>query len=247
VRIWGYIRVSTEEQANEGVGLPAQRRSIEAYRDLQTVQGRAFDLAELVADEGISAKTLRKRPGVMRVLEAIDGGRCDGVIVAKLDRLTRSLEDWTWLIRNYFRGDRPKARLFSVAEEVNTTTATGRMVLNMIMTIAEWERETISERTASGMRELIARGQTTGKPPYGKGLAPDGKTLVDHPRELAAIREMKWLAAHGASLRKIAGRLRELGILTREGKRDWAPNTIAKILRREADLGEDVEALQDAG
>src|SRR5262249_12068322 len=162
----------------------------------------------------------------------MDAGAIDGVLVAKLDRLTRSLRDWTFLITNYFGGDRAKVRLFSVSEEVNTTTATGRMVLNIIMTIAQWELETISERTRKGMREKMELRESCGRVPYGCRLAADGKSLLDDQAEQNAIALMERLRDGGASLRAIGEALQALGIETKDGNPIWTPMTISRILTR---------------
>jgi site-specific DNA recombinase len=240
MRIYGYIRVSTDDhQAKDGISLSAQRTHILAYAELARVRGDGFDLVEVIADEGASAKTLH-RPGMARLLGLMRSGEAEGVVVAKLDRLTRSLGDWSWLISEFFGGERAKVRLFSVGEEVNTTKASGRMMLNMLMVIAQWEREVISERTADGLREKIRIGERCGKVRFGHDLDATGPInrkgnparLADNGGEQEAIRLMRRLRAEGRSLRQIAGALKDLGIRTKEGREDWAPATINRILKR---------------
>lgn len=143
----GYIRVSKEEQATNGMSLDVQREKITAYCKLYDLE-----LADIIEDAGESAKTLTlDRPGLQATLTRIDAGEAAGMVVAKLDRLTRSLGDWDQLIRGHF--DRPEnpVRLFSVNDSVDTRTANGRMALNMFVMIAQWERETIVERVKASM------------------------------------------------------------------------------------------------
>ena len=138
-RTIAYLRVSTDKQADRGVSLEAQRAKIDAYAAL-------FDL-ELVAievDAGVSAKTLA-RPALDRALAMLRAGKADALLVVKLDRLTRSVRDLCDLVDRYFRDG--KLALLSVGEQVDTRTAAGRMVLNMLTVIGQWEREANGERT----------------------------------------------------------------------------------------------------
>jgi DNA invertase Pin-like site-specific DNA recombinase len=239
MRVYGYIRVSTDEQAKHGVSPDTQRAHILAYAELQRVKQEDFELVDIIQDLGASAKNL-KRPGMGELLALMRERRAGGVIVAKLDRLTRNLGDWSNLIKEFF-DERGKVRLFSVAEEVNTTKATGRMMLNIIMTIAQWEREIISERTAEGMQTKIRTGEWCGKVRYGFRLDESGPKhevsgnplrVVEDATEQETIRLMRSLAEQGRSLRAIGQALEILGITTRDGNEVWTPATISKILKR---------------
>lgn len=198
-RTVGYIRVSTDQQANEGVSLEAQKAKIEQYAAL-------FDL-ELVGievDAGESAKSLN-RPGLQRALERLDSFDCEALLVVKLDRLTRSVRDLCTLVDNYFRTG--EYRLMSVGENVDTGTATGRMVLMILATVSQWEREAAAERTTAVMQHLKAVGKFTGGwPPYGYRLDEDG-SLVEAPAERAVMVAAKSLHLQGMSLRGIAREL----------------------------------------
>ena len=99
------------------------------------------------------------------------------MVVAKLDRLTRSIRDCAQLIEEHF-GEKREKRLFSVEESIDTRKASGRLVLNVIMTVAQWEREVIAERTRDRCRRRSPSGQRVGKVRFGYDLADDGKTLV---------------------------------------------------------------------
>ncbi len=118
----GYIRVSTEDQAMTGVSLPAQRAKLEAYASLY-----GLELVRIEVDDGVSAKTL-ERPALRRALATVDRGEADGLLIAKLDRLSRSVADWDRLIDGYF-GERAGKQLWSVADSIDTRTAAGRLVL----------------------------------------------------------------------------------------------------------------------
>lgn len=235
LRAVGYARVSTEEQAREGLSLPDQVEKMNAYARLYEIQLVAVEM-----DEGVSAKKL-DRPGVIRSLAMIDDGRADGLLVTKLDRLSRSLRDWNGLIDDYF-GEKPGKKLWSVSEHVDTTTASGRMMLNMLMLVAQWEREVISERTRDGLQYRIRTNSRTGKVLYGKSIDPTDPRvskkdknpvgLVQSPDEVEIIDRMKRMKSHGLSLRAIAGALTEAGIPTRDGRDRWDHSTVRKILKR---------------
>lgn len=235
LRVAGYPRVSSEEQAKHGVSMDTQRNKIRLYCQL-----KELDLVEMVdQDEGQSAKSL-ERPGMRRLLELMRNRSVDGVVITKLDRLSRSLQDWSYLVSEFFEG-RDCIRLFSEGEDVNTTTATGRMVLNLIMAIAQWEREVISERTGQNMKAAIAGGTRCGKIRYGFDLDPDSpknrrgnpSKLIENAAEQAVIRMMREHRSKGESLRRIADLLEQLGIGTKEGG-VWTAATINRILTRAA-------------
>lgn len=219
----GYVRVSTDKQAAEGVSLEAQRSKVRAYCDLY-----GFDLMGIEADEGESASSL-KRSGLERALATLDAGEADALVVVKLDRLTRSVRDLDTLLTRYFaEGDHA---LVSVAEQVDTTTATGRMILNVLMSVSQWEREVIGERTSAALQHKKANGEYTGgKVPYGFALAADGATLVEDQAEQAVIGAVIEYRGAGLSLRKIADRLASDGFTTRKGGKFYAQQ-ISNIIK----------------
>jgi site-specific DNA recombinase len=168
LKVIGYARVSTEEQARDGVSLSAQRTKVGLFCQLHDLE-----LVRVVEDPGVSAKSL-DRPGLAEVLELLDSGAADGVVIAKLDRLTRSLRDWLRLIEKYF-GERVRTprKLFSVGDSIDTRTAAGRLVLNVLMSVAQWELETISERTTIGMQRL-PKASIAGRRGMGSGSTLTG-------------------------------------------------------------------------
>jgi site-specific DNA recombinase len=228
MKIIGYIRVSTEEQATGGVSLDAQRAKIEGYAKLYDLE-----LVEIVEDAGQSGKTLN-RPGLQTALAAIRKGTAEGLLIVKLDRLSRSVGDWNDLIDGYF-GEKAGKQLFSVADSIDTRTAAGRLVLNVLMSVAQWERETIGERTRDALQHKIHVGERVGKVRFGFRLAEDGKTLEPVEAEQEAIRLMGRLQEAGKSLREIAAELTGRGVATKEGKsKKWTHTAVARILARAA-------------
>ena len=205
----GYIRVSTDKQADHGCSLDAQKAKLEAYAALYELT-----LVDIIVDAGVSAKTLQ-RPGLQQALEMLRKGEADALLVAKLDRLTRSVKDLGTLVERYFSSD--KITLLSVADSIDTRTAAGRLVLNVLGSVAQWERETISERTTEALAHKKALGERIGEVPYGFALAEGGKTLVADAAEqalLAAIREAR---QRGLSQRAIVAELASKGFTTRKG------------------------------
>jgi DNA invertase Pin-like site-specific DNA recombinase len=206
----GYIRVSTDKQTEHGVSLDAQKAKIEAYAALYDI-----DLIDIIVDAGVSAKTL-ERPGLQRALGMLRKGQANALLVAKLDRLTRSVKDLGTLVEGYFSSD--KITLLSVADSIDTRTAAGRLVLNVLGSVAQWERETISERTAEAMAHKREQGQRIGlHAPYGFAIAPDGKTLVADESEQALLDAIRDARSRGLTQRATLADLERQGFRTRKG------------------------------
>jgi site-specific DNA recombinase len=225
LKVDGYIRVSTEEQSTEGVSLVLQEEKIALYCELH-----GLDLVKIERDAGVSAKTM-DRPGVVTVLDDLNHGVVDGVVIYKLDRLTRSLRDWSDLIERYFTVKAGRL-LFSVNDSIDTRTPSGLLVLDIIMSVAQWERREISFRTAAALQGKIGRGERCGRVRFGHDLAADGKTLVPNPREQEAIALLKQWDEQGMTYRQMVAMLTELGIDTKNEGSIWHPTTVRQILTR---------------
>jgi site-specific DNA recombinase len=172
-RVIAYVRVSTDKQAESGLGLEAQREKVRAYCALHDAE-----LVRLCEDAGASASTL-DRPALAEALAELAAGRADALLVLKLDRLTRSTRDLGDLLD---RSQREGWALLSVSESLDTSTAAGRLVVGVLGAVAQWEREAIGERTAAAMAALAASGRYTGGTvPYGQRLAADGLHLEEDP------------------------------------------------------------------
>jgi len=148
-RIVGYVRVSTLSQSESGLSIEAQVAKIRAY-----ALATDADLVDVIIDAGVSAKSL-DRDGLCAVLAMLDDGRADGVLVSKLDRLTRSVRDLGDLVDRYFA---ERCALLSVADSIDTRTAAGRLVLNVLGSVGQWEREVIGERTTEALAVKRSRG-----------------------------------------------------------------------------------------
>jgi DNA invertase Pin-like site-specific DNA recombinase len=218
----GYIRVSTEGQATDGVSLDAQRAKIEAWALLND-----YELVAVHVDAGISGKGMANRPGLQNALA--DCRKGSALVVYSLSRLARSTKD---TIEISERLNKSGADLVSLSEKIDTTSAAGKMVFRMMAVLAEFERDQISERTATAMQFKKAKGELVGAVPYGFEIGDDGKTLVKNSIEQDAITFMRELHAKELSLRNIAGRLLKAGYQPRA--KAWYPASIAKILKEAA-------------
>src|SRR5277367_112139 len=207
----GYVRVSTDKQAERGTSLEAQADKIRA---MALVQGA--ELSDIIVESGESAKSLN-RPGMTKLLALVDAGQVKAVIVAKLDRLTRSVKDLCELLERF---ERKGVALVSVAESLDTGSAAGRLVLNIMAAVSQWEREAIGERTRDAMRHKRSQGQRVGNVAYGFRLGEDGRHLEPEPAEQAALAEARRLRHQGHTLRGIATELNRAGHRTRRGT-EW--------------------------
>lgn len=216
----GYLRVNTEEQARSGLGVDAQRATIEAEADR-----RGWDVRWML-DDGYSAADLR-RPAVTEALDLLEDGGPDVLVVAKLDRLSRSLVDFASLMD---RASREGWAIIALDLGVDTTTPSGEMMANVMAAFAQYERRLISQRTRDALAELRRQGQRLGGPV----LLPDEVRY-----RIAAERE------DGDTLQAIADRLNKDEVPTARGGRQWWPSTVRAVLQSvELDVAE--TRLQDA-
>ena len=204
----GYIRVSTEGQAQDGVSLDAQRAKIEAWCELND-----YTLDAVHVDAGISGKSADNRPGLQAALA--DCRKGSALVVYSLSRLARSTKD---TISISDRLAKTGADLVSLSENIDTTTAAGKMVFRMLAVLAEFERDQISERTATAMQYKKTQGERVGAIPYGYDLGADDVALVANPAEQEVIRQARELHEGGLSLRKIAAELDRRGLYARNGQ-----------------------------
>lgn len=231
LRVVGYVRVSTAKQADEGVSLAAQRERLAAYCKLYD-----HELLTVEADEGASAKTL-ERPALRAALARIERGEADALLVLKLDRLTRSVRDLGELLETHFATGR--GVLLSVQDSIDTSTAAGRLMLNLLVSVAQWEREAIGERTKTALAQVKSEGGRLGALPYGERRDVEqrddaGRLLVlpeDREAQAAAVARSLW--ASGASFAAIGSELSRQGYAPRSGGA-WAPSTLAGMVRRPA-------------
>lgn len=202
----GYCRVSTDEQALYGYGLDAQETKLRDHARRNN--------AEMVVmrDEGISGKSL-ERPALMRALSKIAAGEADGLVVAKLDRLTRSVIDFAMLLEWFTTA---KAQLVALDFDLDTNTPGGRLVAHIMSATAEWERSVIAERTRSALAAAKAQGRPIGPPAVG-----------DRPELAIRIRDMR---ERGATLQQICDALNVEGVPTARGGSMWRPSSVQAVL-----------------
>lgn len=220
----GYLRVSTEEQAQEGVSLAAQEARVRAYCEM-----RGLDLLDLQVDAGVSGyKPLGDRDGGRRVLDLVRGRKVAAVVALKLDRLFRNCANCLDVVQGW---DRAGVSLHLVdlgGQAVDTSSAMGRFFLTVMAGAAEMERNLIGERTSLAMRYMASRGEYTGgNAKYGFVVGDEG-VLVAEEHEQAAVGLARGLRASGMSLRQVADELARLGHISRAGK-PFVPSQISKM------------------
>ncbi|MXV11654.1 hypothetical protein DYQ93_11545 [Xanthomonas sp. LMG 8992] len=244
MRALGYIRVSTEEQAGQGHSLALQPDRIRQWCDLF-----GHTLVDVIADRGVSAGiALDKRPGGRELLRRLRSGEADVVVVYRLDRLFRNAQHGLNFIRDEL--DSRDMHLQSISELIDTTTPHGRLMLTMLLGIAEYERDTIRERTRSIHTNLRERGQVYGTTPYGciavggrfdeaagrlvgQSLYRDPETWP-HRERIVALR-----GPHGGkqtSLDAIADELYRQGVRAPNGGARWAKTSISRVINSHGGL-----------
>jgi|ERR1039458_8391566 DNA invertase Pin-like site-specific DNA recombinase len=202
MRVIGYVRVSTEEQTNSGAGLAAQRAAVKAE-----CERRGWQLVDVIEDAGYSAKDL-KRPGVQMALETLERHEASGLVVAKLDRLSRSMLDFTAIMA---KASKQGWALVALDCAVDTTTPAGEAMANVLATFAQFERRLIGQRTREALAAKRAAGVRLGRPL---------SLPVEVRDRIAADRD------GGLSLASIADKLNVDGVPTAQGGRQWWPSTV---------------------
>lgn len=226
----GYIRVSTEEQARDKKSLLTQERKVKEFCKLKD-----YNLERIYKDEGCSGKNL-KRPAIKLLLERLKDrkNKVDVVIVYKLDRLSRRQRDLWYLLDDVFK--KKEIDFVSVTESFDTTTAFGRAMFGMLGVFAELQRDEIADRTKSALRHKRESGKRiSGKIPYGFKLVNE-KDLIAVKEEQKVIKRMQQLRLKGLSYAKIADRLNEENIPTKNSG-EWHTSTVQQILKRIKERG----------
>lgn len=218
----GYVRVSTDEQKQHGFGIDTQHSTIRSY-----CEAMGYPLETIIADEGISGKDMN-RPGIQRVIEMIQSGQYAGIVVSKLDRISRNLKDILVLHDEIML--EIGATMVSIKEQFDTATPVGKLMFQIIGGFAEFERSMIKDRMWGGKIEKVKQGKFAGgRPPYGYNLI--GGKLVPNAAEAAVVRQVFQLKALGYSLGKIAALLIEQNVPTRQNGK-WSRKHIKTMLDR---------------
>jgi site-specific DNA recombinase len=222
VKVVGYVRVSTEEQAREGISLDMQKAKIQAYASFEDLV-----LLEVISDEGISGCTIKARPGIQRVLEMVRCKEVGAVIIYKLDRLARNTIEALEIAKLM---DGRGIGLHSITERLDTKSAMGRFFFTLMASIAEMERGIISERISAAMERKREKGEArNNNPPY--GFLITGGKLVPQQREQAAISRMHELRGCGCTIYAISEALAAEGFFNRKS-RPFGKTQVHNILAR---------------
>jgi len=205
----GYTRVSTEEQAKSGLGLAAQEEKL-----ADECERRGYRLIEVLCDPGLSAKEMRKREALNTALERIETGEAQILMVSKLDRLSRSVHDWTGLLG---RAQRKGWTVVCLDIGIDTNTPTGEAMANIMASFAQLERRLIGQRTSDALQVLKRQGVQLGRP----DRAP-----------LELVERIADLRSDGKSLQFIADILTGEWVPTSQGGKRWYASTVAAVLAR---------------
>ena len=220
-----YMRVSTEDQAREGFSLPEQKERLEAF-----CKFKGYEIVDYYEDAGISAKTGNHRPEFERLKDDIKAKRINTIVALKLDRITRSIYDWENLMTFL---DENNAYLDCVNDEINTTSANGKMISRLLMSVSQNEIERTSERTKVGMAGAIKNGHIPHKVPLGY-KHEDRKLVIDYSTKDIVVRIFE-LYYNGLSYKKISNLFNEEKVL---GRDNWRDSTIVTILENEIYKGD---------
>lgn len=220
-----YVRVSTNEQAQEGISIEHQRQAIRDY-----ARFRKLTLAQEIIDPGVSAsKPLRQRQGGRELFELARADHIKAIIAYKLDRLFRDAADCLTVTRQWDELGVDLHLIDLGGQPIDTSTAMGRFFLTVMAGVAEMERNLIRERTKAAMGHLKSTGKRVGGLSYGFKLEADGKTLVEEAREQEVITLARQLRHQGYSFRRIAQELSIKGFMSRTGA-PFHPQQISRML-----------------
>jgi site-specific DNA recombinase len=218
----GYVRVSTADQAADGVSLEAQRAKIESWTKLN-----GYELHAVHVDAGLSGGRSDNRPALQRAMEEACSLKA-ALVVYSLSRLARSTRDTLTISE---RLDRAGADLVSLSEKIDSTSASGKMVFRLLAVLAEFEKDLISERTKAAMSHLKHKNQRVGSIPFGFRLMPGSKTLVEDSAEQRTAKTVVALREQGYTFAAIVQEMTTRGLPCRNAKR-WHPQLVSNILKR---------------
>jgi DNA invertase Pin-like site-specific DNA recombinase len=207
MQVLGYVRVSMDEQSDSGAGLEAQRRAIAAE-----CKRRGWQLVDVIEDAGFSAKDL-KRPGTKAALEVLEAGDAKALVAAKLDRLSRSMIDFTALMAT---ATKQGWALVALDCAFDTTTPAGEAMAHVLATFAQFERRLIGQRTREALAVKKKQGVRLGRP---ASISP----------QLA--RRIRSMRKRGLTLQEISDRLNRDAVPTPRGGAVWRPTSLRAVLR----------------
>lgn len=217
----GYVRVSTNHQVDNGVSLEAQRVKIEGYAAMNSLN------LEIIEDAGLSGKTLDNRPGMTRLLKLVHSRKVSMIVVSKVDRISRSVSDLNRLIQLFNKNG---VEFVSIGDAIDTSSASGRLSINILSSVSQWEAEAAGERTSAALQQLKSEGRRISRfAPY--GFKFNGSGVVEDMDEQKAVQAIHKLRQSGLSLRRIGAELERRGFCSRSGK-VLSAQTINSVLKR---------------
>ena len=217
-----YCRVSHQSQYENGISLEAQEAKIKAMCVVHDLE-----LVETIVEGGESAKSLN-RPGMQKLIELVEKKEIDVVVIYKLDRLTRSVKDLGVLLELF---EKKNVSVVSAVESLDSSSAAGRLVIHIMISASQWEREVIGERTSFALQHMKTQNKRVGQINYGYQLADDGVHLEENEFEQSVISKIKKLHDAGCSFNVIAAELNRQGYKTRKGGK-WYHQYVSNILRQ---------------
>lgn len=224
MRLLAYVRVSTDDQVRDGHSLGQQPERLAA-----ACVAFGHTLVDLIAEaDGTSGSIpLERRPGGAQLLRRLKAGEADGVIVLRLERLFRDLLDGLHFFRGFAR--RHHVAVLSLAEHIDTSTAAGRLSLNIHLLMADAERDKSAERTREVMDGLRQQGRVYGHVPF--GCVAHAGDLFRDPATWPLRERIVALHAQGLSLAAIDAELRARGIAAPNGGRRWSKSTLSALVK----------------
>ena len=226
-RVFGYCRVSTDMQAQQGLSLDDQREAIKQF-----AADRGWTVEEIFVDGGFSAKNT-DRPAFQRMVREIktSDGAISAVVVTKLDRLTRSLRDLCTINEDLLEPF--GCNLVAIRDGINTFEPVSKMLLPFLAIIGQIERQNTSERVKSTIRHIESQGGHYGKVPFGYVTVKDGKLkrLVECPTTFPWLQKLIAWYSEGVGMSEIARRLNSEKVAPKYGEPTWTKHKIYELLR----------------
>ncbi|WP_146553785.1 recombinase family protein [Rummeliibacillus sp. SL167] len=214
-----YARVSTEEQAKEGFSIAAQLQTLRQYAQVYN-----WEIVDEYVDEGISGKSVKGRPEMKRLIRDVENERFDAVLVWKISRLSRNMLETLMLLDKF---EKYNVKFISYSENFDTSSPIGRLVLQIMASIAEMERNTLAENVKLGMKQRALEGRWNGGVVFGYDTVK--KELVINEKEAEVVQLIFHMYANGKGLRAISNHLNKAGYKTKRN-RYFSINGVAQIL-----------------
>lgn len=225
-----YIRVSTQEQAEEGYSVGEQTSRLQGY-----CKAMGYTIVDTFTDPGYSGGDL-ERPGLKRLIRTVESGGVNRVVVYKLDRLSRSQKDTLFLIEDVFLKNNTEFE--SMSEKFDTSSPFGRAMIGILAVFAQLEREQIKERMSMGREARAKEGKWHGgaREPIGYDYDPEADLLRVNEYEAMQVREAAELVLSGVPVRRVEEMFIEKGYTHKQG-RPWQPQVIRRVLKSKVNCG----------